>query len=137
MRKLENVVDDAASETERPESRHPIRHEKKNRHRLFNSTFSRYPIPKKVNATDAIIINNNDTTVISFKTSSSENNSLSKDGTEEIFKKKLNPHENCYTSNEVLQIIAITCLVNFIFWFLIISSVNFCTKNQKIWKSDR
>lgn len=51
---------------------------------------------------------------------------------DDIVKEKVNVHEHCYTTNEVLEIIAVTCLVNFIFWFLIISCVNFYTKKEKV-----
>lgn len=138
MRKLETVIEDGVSENDviemqYPEN-HPIRHEKK--HHRHNAT-SFHNSRKKENATNAISnANSNRTTVILFKTSLSDNNSVPGNGTDDILKKKLDAHQNCYTTNEVLEIIAITCLVNFIFWFLIISCVNFCTKNQKVWKSD-
>lgn len=54
-----------------------------------------------------------------------------------VLREKLGVHQNCYTTNDVLEIIAITCLVNFIFWFMIITCVNVFTRNQKISKSDR
>lgn len=64
-------------------------------------------------------------------------NNTSNETVKEIFKERMGAHKNCYTTNDVLEIIAITCLVNFIFWFLIISCVNMLTRNQKILKSDR
>lgn len=150
MRKLQYVIEDRSTGNDVIEIQynqtHPIRHEKKNRHRFKerhnNGTFSHRFNHNSI-TNDAEIKNNNKENVtgkvnlVGNQTVISANNSDSYNGTEEILKKKLDPHQNCYTTNEVLEIIAITCLVNFIFWFLIISCVNFYTKNQKVWKSDR
>lgn len=152
MRKLQYVIEDRSTGNDVIEIQynqtHPIRHEKKNRHRFkerHNSTLShRFHTDaelnknKKQNVTGKVNNLVDNQTVISYKSANNNSDSFnSNNGTEEILKKKLDAHQNCYTTNEVLEIIAITCLVNFIFWFLIISCVNFYTKNQKVWKSDR
>ncbi|XP_068084340.1 uncharacterized protein [Anabrus simplex] len=46
--------------------------------------------------------------------------------------RRLERHDTCYNTNEVLLIIAITCAVNFAFIFVIMALVHVCNRNNKV-----
>ncbi|KAL0278320.1 UNVERIFIED_CONTAM: hypothetical protein PYX00_000171 [Menopon gallinae] len=120
LRKLRHI--DSENKTS-----HKIRH--RNKQRKYSERFAdakiRYRTPKPSVNLD-FVLNKNQSVI--FKEVNNTVNYFSED----IVKEKVDIHEHCYTTNEVLEIIAVTCLVNFIFWFLIISCVNFYTKKEKV-----
>ncbi|KAK6643052.1 hypothetical protein RUM43_004555 [Polyplax serrata] len=82
-------------------------------------------------------VNNKTMKWFKWSENATKNGSTNLSAKDQVLHEKLEVHQNCYTMNDVLEIIAVTCLVNFIFWFMIITCVNVFTRNQKISKSDR